>query len=71
MSCCATTITPFNNVATSTVPYSGLRPTVDVLYLQPDNTWLAAGVFTQVEITPTEVVVTHGGLSSGLIKLLQ
>ena len=70
MTCCDHTITPFVVELVSTVPYTGAKPIVDVLYLQPDGTLLQAGWFTHIEITPTDVIVTHGGLSSGLIKLL-
>jgi hypothetical protein len=71
MTCCNQNITTFINQLVSTVPYTGVRPIVDVAYLQPDNTFQTAGIFTQIEITPTDVIVSHGSLSSGVIKLLQ
>ncbi len=71
MSCCTPTITNFVSESITTVPYTGTRPTVDVLYLQPDNTLQQAGIFTKIEITATDVIVSHGGLSSGIVKLLQ
>ena len=71
MSCCTTILTTFVNEVESTVPYTGIRPIVDVAYLQPDNTFQTAGIFTQIEITPTDVIVSHGAPSSGVIKLMQ
>ena len=70
MTCCPSTIFPFIVELVTTVPYTGSRPIVEVLYLMPDMTLQQAGIFTHIEITPTDVIVTHGGLSSGLIKLL-
>jgi hypothetical protein len=71
MSCCNPNTTPFANELITTVPYTGSRPIVTVLYLQPDNTLQEAGIFTLIEITPTDVIIDHGGLSSGVVKLLQ
>lgn len=53
------------------MPYIGSRPTVSVAYLQPDNTLLFNGVFTQINITATDVVIDHGGIASGYVKLVQ
>lgn len=71
MICCSINITPFASQLTTSVPYSGEKPTVSILYLQPDGSFLVAGVFTSINITPTHVQVDHGGLQSGYIKLLQ
>lgn len=71
MICCAPNITQFAAEFITTVPYVGTRPTVSVIYLQPDGTFLQAGVFTQINFTTTDVIVDHGGQSSGYIKLLQ
>jgi len=71
MSCCTITILPFAAALTTTIPYTGDKPTVSVIYLQADNTFLIAGVFTQINYIGSEVVVDHGGLASGYIKLLQ
>jgi hypothetical protein len=71
MICCEQTISAFFNESTTTVPYTGNRPTVTVNYKQPDGSYLAAGIFTLIEVTPTEVIVDHGGPSTGVVKLLQ
>lgn len=71
MTCCSVNITPFNQVATTTINFTGQKPTVSVIYLQPDNTFLIAGVFTQINIAGNQVVVDHGGPASGYIKLMQ
>ena len=70
MICCPANITPFANATVTTVPYIGNRPIVSVMYLQPDGSLIVAGIFTQIQITPTDVIVDHGGPSNGLIKLL-
>ena len=70
MNCCNTTIQTFSSEAITTVPYIGTRPTVSVAYLQPDNTLLFNGVMTQINITATDVVIDHGGLASGIVKLI-
>ncbi len=71
MICCNPSIHNFISESVTTVPYTGSRPIVDVAYLQPDNTFQTAGIFTQIEITATDVIVTHGGISTGVIKLLK
>lgn len=71
MSCCTLNITPFASEAITTVPYTGVRPTISVIYLQPDGTFLQMGVFTQINFTTTDVIIDHGGLQSGYVKLLQ
>lgn len=54
----------------TTVPYTGAKPTVTVAYLQTDGTLLIHGVMSQINITTTDVVIDHGGLASGVVKLL-
>jgi len=71
MTCCTTNITPFNQVATTTINFIGQKPTVSVIYIQPDNTFLQAGVFTQINIIGNQVVVDHGGVNSGYVKIMQ
>ena len=71
MSCCTPTVQPFANELITTVPYIGVRPTVDVLYLKEDGTLIQSGIMTQIQITPTAVIVNHGGASTGIVKLLQ
>lgn len=70
MPCCNVTILPFVNVSTTVIPYTGDRPTVSVSYFV-DGVWYALGVESVVQINPTNVTVTHGGLSTGTIKLTQ
>lgn len=71
MSCCTPNITTFAAEAITTVPYTGTRPTISVIYLQGDGTFLQMGVFTQINFTTTDVIIDHGGLASGYVKLLQ
>jgi hypothetical protein len=71
MACCNYTIQPFALQSTTTVPYVGDRPTIDVVYLQTDGTFLQMGVFTQINFTTTDVIINHGGPASGLVKILQ
>lgn len=71
MICCDVNIIPFISQASTTIPYTGSRPTVSVIYLQADGTYLQAGVMTQINIIGTDVVVDHGGLASGFIKVMQ
>lgn len=68
MTCCTVTIQTFAAEAVTTVPYIGVRPTVEVLYLI-DGTWQT--VASVITITDTQVIVDHGGISQGVIKLLQ
>lgn len=70
MNCCNFTIQPFAAEAITTVPYTGVKPTVSVAYLQPDNTLLFNGVMTQINITTTDVIIDHGGIASGIVKLI-
>lgn len=70
MTCCPTIEQTFVNESTTTVPYTGNKPTVTVAYLI-DGVWQAAGVATPITITETEVVVDHGGNQTGVIKLVQ
>lgn len=70
MPCCVVTITPFVNQSTTTIPYSGTRPTVTVSYLI-DGVWQ---VFVAVVTTLLvgSVMVDHGGPGqTGIIKMVQ
>lgn len=71
MTCCAVNIIPFAFESVTTIPWTGDRPTVSVIYIQDDNTFLQMGVFTQVNQTPTDIIITHGGLASGYVKIMQ
>lgn len=71
MTCCNPLVSYFFNESITTVPYTGVKPIVQVLYKQPDNTYLAAGIFTQIEITATDIIIDHGGSETGIVKILQ
>ncbi len=69
MSCCAATYQTFGGVESTTIiPYSGPAPDVEVWYF-------VDGVLknspTNILISPTEIVVDHGGPAVGVIKLIQ
>lgn len=68
MTCCKVTIETFAGEAVTTVDYTGVRPTVEVLYLI-DGTWQT--VASVITITDTQVIVDHGGISTGVVKLIQ
>lgn len=70
MSCCPNDIISFTAVDTTTIPYTGLTPLVSVWYLQPDNTYQEAGVFTQIQVTATDIIIDHGGTATGYVKIL-
>lgn len=71
MNCCTVNIQSFVLETITTVPWAGLRPTISVAYLQADGTFLEAGVSTQIDFTPTDVIINHGGPATGLVKILQ
>lgn len=78
MPCCNPTIQPFFNVASTTISYGpamqeqyGNAPKVTVVYWDGTQ-YVAAGIFTSIAFTGfpvTSVTVTHGGVSTGLIKI--
>lgn len=70
MPCCTLNIIPFSNEIITTIAYSGNKPTVSVIYLQDDNSFLLAGLFTKINITESNIIIDHGGPSNGLVKLL-
>lgn len=69
MPCCQISLTPFVNESTTTVPYSGDRPTVSVSYLI-DGIWQVF-VGTVVKLLAGSVVVDHGGPATGVLKIVQ
>lgn len=74
MTCCTTTTIPFANETSTTVNYTGTRPTIEVAYLNPDGvsyTLGSMGISTLVTFTGNSFTIDHGGLASGLIKLLK
>lgn len=78
MSCCSPLIVPFYNVSSSTINYGpslqtqfGLAPNVTVTYWDGTQ-YVAAGIMTEIKLVGfpvTQIVVEHGGASSGLIKI--
>ena len=70
MTCCSPTYQNFVNETVTTVPYTGAQPIVSVGYLQDDNTMQFEGIFNNIIFTATEVIIDHGGASTGVVKLL-
>ena len=70
MTCCTQILQPFTNESTTTVPYSGDKPTVSVSYFI-DGVWQAMGVMTNWILTATGITVDHGGPATGIVKLIQ
>ncbi len=70
MICCEPIIQNFLSESITTVGYIGNKPTVSVAYLQADGTFISTGMFTQILITATEVIIDHGGPASGFVKLI-
>lgn len=66
--CCTITTVPFVNQSSTTVPYTGDRPTVSTYY-NIDGVWqtMASPIFYGA----SSVTVEHGGNSTGVIKLTQ
>lgn len=71
MCCCNQTLSfPFFSVANTSIPYTGEMPGVIVGYLQEDGSYTQSGEFTYVKITQTHIEVDHGGVQSGIIKVI-
>lgn len=72
MSCCNCTQNfPFFNVSTTSIPWSGQMPGVIVGYLNDDGvSYTQSGIFSEVVITPTSIEVDHGGVYSGIVKVI-
>lgn len=71
MACCELNTTNFVNVATTTIPYAGEfgdKPLVQVIYYD-GTSWVFMGIFTNIKIEPTQIVIDHGGLATGIVKL--
>lgn len=74
MTCCNIQTVQFNSQASTVIPYSGARPLIEVAYLNPDGvtyTLGSMGVTTLVTFNATDFTVDHGGISTGIIKLLK
>lgn len=70
MICCDIQIIPFVAAASSTIPYTGDRPTVTVSYFV-DGVWQALGYVTNQTLTDTDIIIDHGGPMTGVIKIVQ
>jgi hypothetical protein len=77
MECCVNTLIPFVNAISTTVPYSGNKPTVTVSYLI-GGVWQALGVVSQIIFGVASVTVDHGVTgaddvhgATGVIKFVQ
>lgn len=68
MICCPVNITPFFNEDTTTIPFTGDKPIVQVIYFQ-DGQWTVAGVFTEVKFSGSNIIVNHGGPATGRVIL--
>jgi len=69
MICCDVITKNFINQSTTTVSFTGDKPTVTVSYLI-DGVWQAS-VAVVVQLLPDSVVVDHGGISTGIVKIIQ
>ena len=69
MSCCNNTYHTFVNVATTSVPQTGAVPTVTVSYLI-DGEWHIS-VATSIKLVAGFIEIDHGGVSTGVIKVIQ
>lgn len=68
MACCELNTVNFVNVATTTIPYVGEKPLIQVSYYD-GTSWVFNGVFTNIKIEPTQIVIDHGGLATGIVKI--
>lgn len=73
MTCCTTTTQTFTSESVTTVNYTGTRPTIEVAYLNLDGTFTLGGmgIMTNIIFGPTSFTIDHGGVASGIIKLLK
>lgn len=71
MSCCEIQRIPFTEEAVTVIQYTGVRPSIEVAYLNPDGTFTlgSMGINTHVTFSNTEITIDHGGVSSGIVKL--
>lgn len=67
MSCCTQNIHTFVNETVTVLPYTGV-PDVRVFY-KVGESYEAAGVFTLISISPTQITIDHGGPATGVVKL--
>lgn len=70
MTCCNPILIPFINESVTTIPYVGNKPMVTVSYFV-DEVWYVLGVVASIIVNATDIVVDHGGASTGVIKIMQ
>lgn len=71
MTCCEIIQQNFVNESITTVPYAdelGEHPLIEVVYYDGTN-WVQQGIFTQIRKESGQIVVDHGGLATGVIKI--
>ncbi len=66
MSCCPGNIIPFAGAAETNIPYAGWAPFVQVVYFI-DGVFVSNPHSSGIFVTPGNVRVNHGGVSSGFI----
>lgn len=69
MTCCIQKIVPFVNKPSTTVPFTGNKPTVSVYY-NIEGQWQVSAT-SVINYGTSSVTVDHGGLSTGIVKLIQ
>ena len=69
--CCTTVTTTFTDEAVTVLPYTGVRPSIEVAYLNLDGTYTLQGISTTITFDGTAFTIDHGGASSGLIKTMK
>lgn len=69
MPCCSTILQTFANESVTIVPFTGDQPTVTVSYLI-DGVWYAMGVATNILLGVADITVSHGGASTGVVKVI-
>lgn len=68
MACCDAIYRTFVNEAVTTIPFSGAVPTTTVMYLI-EGEW-TLGVAQVVKILGGNVIVDHGGVMTGIVKII-
>jgi hypothetical protein len=68
MSCCPQNIIPFAGQSITTIPYTGVKPLVSVVYFV-DGQWKAIGVGTEIRFTGSNIVINHGGPATGRVVI--
>lgn len=77
MKCCTPYTIPFESQSRTVINYTptlrinfGNVPNIEIMYRQPDGTYIKAEVqITLTGIVGDEIVIDHGGTQTGYIKL--